>query len=650
MIMGVKQDINILKSKVDSYKYVSFDLFDTLMFRTVSSPNDIYDIVEILYNQSERENLRGFKKKRIKAEWKARSYRREQEIDIDNIYHFLPYTKEIKEKLQRIEKWCEIENCVPNTPMIEFVNWCKEEGKNIVIISDMYLDRNTIEAILDKIGVKFHKLFLSSDIGVTKRSGLLFKYVLNSLNILAHEIVHIGDDKETDIRMAKFNGIESIERCAYSPMKDWYFDRKCFDVQNKHMIELILNKSRDFDVNSLFRIGYSVLGPLLTDFCIWLHELKEREKLDKLLFVAREGYLIKKIYDILYPKEVSSNDYIYLNKNLLRLPILSLDLESKSFLFLKTIVGRNNYNLSVILDSLMLNIDDLSLKYFNLDSNKILSYKDIVKGKYDSLFAFLFDKCQQEIKSQSQLLDYYLEKHGMDNGKIGLVNNSINGNGQSLLTKYFNSKGIQTDILGLQFLSTKDCRKNLKGKCYAWLSDNKSRKKIETQFHYTCLLFEHLLFEPIGTAIKFVNHQGDVKVEFAPTNTEQKDFETIKRIQDYAQLFAEDARDHIALGSNLGSINNYKKFISHPFTDDAKLLCNLNDDEIDGHNLISDSQIPFRKRYIINKSVPFNLSWPEGYLKLHNVPPLLIDIFIRCRKFDLRFSRIQHRIKKMIVR
>ena len=56
----------------------------------------------------------------------------------------------------------------------------------------------------------------------------------------------------------------------------------------------------------------------MVDFCQWLHQMKEKKHLNKLFFVAREGYLIQKVYATLYPEETDSLVYVRLNKNLLR--------------------------------------------------------------------------------------------------------------------------------------------------------------------------------------------------------------------------------------------------------------------------------------------------------------------------------------------
>ena len=62
------------------------------------------------------------------------------------------------------------------------------------------------------------------------------------------------------------------------------------------------------------RIGYSVIGPLLFDFCSWLKKISQKEQANRIAFVAREGYLIKLVYDIICTEENASTEYVRLNK------------------------------------------------------------------------------------------------------------------------------------------------------------------------------------------------------------------------------------------------------------------------------------------------------------------------------------------------
>ena len=58
--------------KTEKYTYVSFDLFDTLIFRTFKDPADVFDAVEHIYKTIYGKKLNNFRKVRHNAELKAR--------------------------------------------------------------------------------------------------------------------------------------------------------------------------------------------------------------------------------------------------------------------------------------------------------------------------------------------------------------------------------------------------------------------------------------------------------------------------------------------------------------------------------------------------------------------------------------------------
>ena len=54
--------------KIYDFEYVSFDIFDTLLFRTVLSPEDVFDSVQYIYNNKHDNKIRNFKETRIRYE------------------------------------------------------------------------------------------------------------------------------------------------------------------------------------------------------------------------------------------------------------------------------------------------------------------------------------------------------------------------------------------------------------------------------------------------------------------------------------------------------------------------------------------------------------------------------------------------------
>ena len=98
-----EQIIKLLKDK----EIVSFDIFDTLVLRTVVDPTDIFKIVEIEYNKNNEQKLEvDFYKLRINTEKKVREKNfSKEEITFDDIYFEINKIlgEEIGEKLKRLE-------------------------------------------------------------------------------------------------------------------------------------------------------------------------------------------------------------------------------------------------------------------------------------------------------------------------------------------------------------------------------------------------------------------------------------------------------------------------------------------------------------------------------------------------------------------
>ena len=208
----MKPTINFCK-QLEKYEYISFDIFDTLIFRSVSNFQLIHQMVQQLYNEKYGDFLENYPKIRMDAEIRARSQPGISEVTMEMIYHELnQYSSEIKKRLKELEEQCEIENCIPNLPMIDILLWCKAQKKKVIITTDMYLSRSVLNKVLKKIGVDYDFLFISGEEGHTKRSGILFDIILKKLAISSSQIIHIGDDFNNDISMPQTRGISSLLR------------------------------------------------------------------------------------------------------------------------------------------------------------------------------------------------------------------------------------------------------------------------------------------------------------------------------------------------------------------------------------------------------------------------------------------------------
>lgn len=606
-----------LYNKLNSFEYVSFDVFDTLLFRAVSDYRLVFDIVALKYYEKYKKNINNFKNIRIQAESQVRKRSEGREITLEMIYDNISLDNIAKKRLMDIECNVEVDICIPNTLMIEVLNWCKINKKKIVIITDMYLPRTVFERLFYKFGISYDYMFISGEEGVTKRSGLLFNVVIDKMSIKPSQIIHIGDDKNNDIEQPRKYGINSIERIyKWNLAKTYLHSIKSSIV--KDQLNTIFSKYVCPDNDNIvpWRLGFTLIGPMMFEFCEWIHKQKEEKNLDKLLFVAREGYLIKKCYDILYPND--DTDYIRLNKNLLRLPLLNLNNPLKYFDRAK--LGRQIYTWKLIFDLLYIKdikqiVSLMKEKFPDLNISESIDIHDLTNGKYNDVLLQLFEFQKERINEQALCLDEYLSEFRFDENRIGLVNNSINGNGQSMLEDYLSYKNMNHNIIGLQFIASKKCLSVLNDRFKAWLDDLKCGNYTKSIFHRYCLIFEHLLFEPIGTSLYLIR-KTDSKVDVVceKARGEAMDFQKIECLQNFAIEFVKTYKNMVKLPFNGISLKMWYDMLTSPIKEDAIYICNLHDDDMDGDNLLTDINIPFKYVYILSAKKAQCIRWKEGYL------------------------------------
>lgn len=605
-------NIDEIKQTIKDYDYVSFDIFDTLIFRSVAKPEDVFYMVEQLYNNTHNKKISCFKKNRIKAEKRARYKKYGKDVNLDDIYSILNYDHHIKKELKQLECQYEINNCLANSSMLSLAAWCKSQGKTIIIITDMYLDRNTISQILSKIGCEYDKLYISGEIGQTKRQGCLFQYVLNDLSINPSSLVHFGDNELSDIENPSKYGIKSIERLA------------------------------DFD-SAIIEIATTFLTPLCRDFCFWIHKKKEEEQIDKLCFIAREGYLLKKVYDIMYPSEKEQTAYMRLNKNILRFPLLSTG--DPLISFINSIPMRTKFTWNEIFRYLNIGentsiYDSIYKKYPIINDNKAWDSKLMyLDGDYKDVIEYALNLIKPDIEKQTSLLLKYLKMMEFGNKRIGLVNNSINGNGQYMIQYFFEQHNLKAQVHGFQFSSSKKCKELLKNQVSVWIDDKKMPHYYNEVIRLYCLVLEHLLFEPTGTSQYLYESNNTVEVKTENQRLETFNNKIIEKIQQFVIL---SIRNNMGLEMPNKGMHAFARAILTPSKNVAKIIGNIYDDDYNGDKRINECDNITNGWFVLKKHIPSNIVWPQGVIVskgLGNIFLLIINVRFLLKYF---FSRNKH--------
>lgn len=300
--------------KLKGYEYVSFDIFDTLIFRPFSKPTDVF------YLLGEKLSFMDFKRLRMEAEWKARKKcfdkNEHYEVTLDDIWEVLSKETGIDKKTGiQAEIDLEVDLCYANPFMKIVFDELVAMGKYVVIISDMYISTDAMKKILDKNGiVGYKKLFVSCDYGKNKAGGNLYEYVKDELK-LAGDVskiwAHVGDNYNSDIENAEKNHIATYHYPNINYVSDKYRPNEMSPIiggaYRGLVSEHLYNGLDEFSME--YEYGYVYGGLFVVGYCSFIHNYYVKNNIDKLFFLSRDGDILKQAYDYLYPNDTT--EYVY---------------------------------------------------------------------------------------------------------------------------------------------------------------------------------------------------------------------------------------------------------------------------------------------------------------------------------------------------
>lgn len=309
----------------------SFDIFDTLITRNTAIPRGIFMLMEKKMRELDRYDsflCANFYELRSGAEMLARQHARsvgKGEITLDDIYKTLSLTANLPEgqleELKKLEVDLECDHVLGIQKNISLLKKLIKEGKRVVLISDMYLDERSIRCILCRVDAVFADIpvYVSSAYGKTKGSGGLFLAVQKQEQADFTDWVHYGDDENADIRPARKLGIEAVHLIS-EELKEYEYPEKSIYHQ------LSIGSSRYVRIlgegDCVTEVGSSLAGPILYSYVRWILRESLKNGINRLYFVARDGWILKQIADKIIKKEnyQINTAYIYGSRVAWRLP------------------------------------------------------------------------------------------------------------------------------------------------------------------------------------------------------------------------------------------------------------------------------------------------------------------------------------------
>jgi predicted HAD superfamily hydrolase len=452
--MNTGMDLNNIFQKINKVEVVSFDIFDTLIHRRVFQPTDVFEMVKlyIISNKKELylENkmvVNDFRNIRATSETKARenAFKRfgNHEILLDAIYETIfelyPISIEHLNIIKEIEIECDLFCFYPNPEIKKVFNHALTNNKKIVLSTDMYLPTVVLKKILSNCGYeKYQHLYCSGELKVSKSKGDMFSYISKALNVKPDKIFHIGDNHHSDYESPTKNGVQAMHLDLKSDMhalnvykERSYHENMYFRNFTDSVIEATIIKIRleNPDKSKLFNIGYSVFGPIFAGFFIWILNNLKQNKVDKVLFFARDAYVIRQLY-LKYAEKfgvTTPEEYVYISRaSSLIASFTDYNVDRLKNLF----SGRIPRSVIDKLKSIGIDANEVREEVNRIGFYDMETKVDYSSEKLHSLLIRLPGHIQNEAKDKRKAILPYIEKVIGNNNKVAIVDIGWSGNMQ----------------------------------------------------------------------------------------------------------------------------------------------------------------------------------------------------------------------------
>ncbi|MCQ8819214.1 hypothetical protein NQT65_03185 [Pseudoalteromonas agarivorans] len=531
-----------LCSLITKNDIISFDIFDTAILRKVYSPSDIFYLTEKVYTEKHGALSFNFKDVRTKAEQQAAKLISKQNytesICLDEIYDYIHESLNISKRelniLKSIEMQTELEFCTRNEYIFSYYQQCIAQNKKVIFTSDMYLPKDIIKRILLNNGYeKYENIYLSGEIRKSKYKGGLYKYILKELKCKSKKILHIGANFKEDIINAQHYNINIFyyKKVSDYALKNTHFKRlrelynKNLSIEESLYFATITNKAyskrNTKKADFWYDFGYIYCGIIYFGFIRWLTAQLANNEPDKVLFLARDGYIMHQTYKLLNSDSSAPlSEYMYASRRAINIPTIRNKIDESSI----KILCHTFPNLSV--KNYLERVDLCASNYtkeihqvgFNDKDQIILNNDD--KQKLALLFNLLVaDVTKVSVIERRYLIKYLEQIKFIGAKKVAIVDIGWQGTIQNSLSELMNIANEKVEIDGYYIGTFQTAAKFIdKGMNMSGYMCNLSTPKNNFNILAESVhMFEFIFSAPHGSVIKF-REEGDKIVPVCEPN------------------------------------------------------------------------------------------------------------------------------------
>ncbi len=573
----------------DDVKVVSFDLFDTLILRPFYKPTDLFSFLEPFTEKMMGKKF-NFRKLRKKVEKEARGKLfPQEEVTIDDIYsRFTQIPVKFRGAMKFLESETELKLCFSRPSGKFLYDIAKEKGFKIIVISDTYFQEGFLNQLLKRNGFYVDAVFSSASLNKTKRTGSIYPLVASKIGVLPSEILHIGDNVKSDIIQAKRNGLKAFhlpllrdeisKNLSYSSL---FNDRKNCVLTSASlglMFEKIDVEGGWFKNDTLFNenaynLGFLGFGSIVFAYTNWVFDMAEKNEIKNLFFLARDGFILHKAFEILHGNKGIESHYLECSRRSL-LPLVINDKSDVVKYFTRKF--RNSTLKNFIIEKL--ECDHLKLENrlrefgFASFEDKIKSfiYTKIQKKRLERLVEFYAEDIMERVSGEKLSIFNFLKKSNVLDGKIGLCDVGYGGTIQKIISSIKKPE----EVFGFYLLTNFEA-KSLKN-CFGFLVDRASKIRFKIFSSFVRLIESAIFSAPFGTTVKYDKNGNAILLDLQKTEKKRLEVNNLvwQGILDFAIKLKErfgDEAEFIKYDKN--SITKlFLDFAITPKKEDTKLV------------------------------------------------------------------------------
>ena len=513
-----------LVEQIEKFDVVSFDVFDTLLFRPFGRPDELFFAV------GHKLRYMDFKRIRIAAEKEAREEKfkaeNHYEVTLTEIYEIVADKTGLDKTEAMLVEWeAESQCCFANPYMQKVIEKLKEAKTRIIITSDTYFTEEQVRKLLENCGYsQFASYYISSDIKMSKSQGDIYDEIKRREGE-NKRYIHVGDNHIADIEQAKKHGVEAYE---YKNVNELGEEFRTEDIStivggiyrgmvNSHIYNGLQKYSQEYEY------GYIYGGLFVTGYCQFIHDYVQKNAIDKTLFLSRDGDILLKAYEKMYPQQKEVASYTYWS----RLAALKIGAKFyKSEYLQKLLYDKVNQECHLQDVFAMMDIEDISQDFYiggvsqkdKLTSKNVDKVKQYIEIRWSQILA-VYEK-------QSEGGKHYYSEVIKGAKKVVIIDAGWAGTGAIFLKKMVESWNVDCKMYGLiaGTLTTSSLYPDANetfirsGELTSYMfsqSDNRDLWSLHSHSRGHNLLWELLMTSTEGSFQGFyLDTQGDVELKF----------------------------------------------------------------------------------------------------------------------------------------